>query len=226
MSKKPNGLTAKDKRLLRKERQKQVSIAWEVIQKANAITNPLEKFTAFREYKCRNGLKVSLASSPVTELDPKLFDEIFSLERDNMRALYEECEWGWHDKKKREEMADDRARYLVATNAETGDLLAFSHYRFDLDFDIEVLYCYELQLKYSARRQGLGKFMMQILELIAFSNSMRKVVLTVLKGNREAMDFFTSLNYELDDTSPLDDAFETYSYVILSKKNKRLPDPQ
>lgn len=220
-NKKEVGLTAKEKRLVRKERQKLVSIAWDVVQKANLIENPLEKFTAFTKFTCKNNCTVNISSKPVTDLDEDSIEQIFSLERSNMKNLYEDCEWGWHEKKKKDEMTDDRARYLIARTLD-GNIVAFSHYRFDLDFDIEVLYCYELQLKSDIRRQGLGKFMLQILELIAFSNNMKKVILTVLKNNQGAVNFFKSMNYEIDETSPIDDAFDTYDYVIMSKRNKKL----
>lgn len=219
-NKKELALTSKEKRLIRKERQKVISVAWEVVQKANNIDDPLCKFAAFTKFT-KNDFTVSLSCHPVTELDKETVDTIFNLEKENMKQLYEDCDWGWHDKKKREEMTDDRARYLIARTPE-GKLVAFSHYRFDLDFDVEVLYCYELQLPSNLRRKGLGKFMMQILELIAFSNNMKKVVLTVLKNNDEAMEFFKAMNYEVDETSPADEAFESYDYVILSKKNKKL----
>lgn len=220
-SRKDGGLTSKEKRMIRKERQKLVSAAWDVIQKANRIENPLEKFVAFTKYSCKNGTAVTISSEPVTNLDEKSLDEIFELEKNNMKQLYEDCEWGWHDKKKREEMFDDRARYLIAKDVD-GRIVAFSHYRFDIDFDIEVLYCYELQLRPEFRRQGLGKFILQILELIAFSNNMKKVILTVLKNNPEAINFFKAVNYEIDETSPIDDAFESYDYMIMSKRNKKL----
>lgn len=219
-NKKELGLTSKEKRLIRKERQRLVSIAWDVVQKANSVADPLSKFAAFKKFT-KNEFIANLSCHAVTELDKETVDTIFNLEKENMKQIYEECDWGWHDKKKREEMTDDRARYLIARTPE-GKLVAFSHYRFDLDFDIEVLYCYELQLSSEVRRKGLGKFMLQILELIAFSNNMKKVVLTVLKNNLEAMEFFKAMNYEMDETSPIDDAFDSYDYVILSKKNKKL----
>lgn len=63
--------------------------------------------------------------------------------------------------------------------------------------------------------------MMQILELIAFTNSMKKVILTVLKQNQNS-NFFRALNYKLDETSPTDNFDEKYCYEILSKINKNL----
>ena len=38
--------------------------------------------------------------------------------------------------------------------------------RFELEDDVPVAYCYELQLEAAAQRKGLGKFLMQLLELI------------------------------------------------------------
>lgn len=52
---------------------------------------------------------------------------------------YEQCSWGWSDQKKKDELSDDAAWYLIAKSVE-GNLLGFSHFRFDLDEGIEVLY--------------------------------------------------------------------------------------
>jgi ribosomal protein S18 acetylase RimI-like enzyme len=120
-------------------------------------------------------------------------------------------------------MTDDRAWYLIARTPEPESKpVAFSHFRIDVDFGDEVLYCYELQLEEEVRRKGLGKFMLQVLELIGFSANMKKVVLTVLKHNPEAKSFFTALKYTIDETSPEDNVLEQYSYEILSKLNKKL----
>lgn len=57
-----------------------------------------------------------------------------------MFCRYEQCSWGWNDSKKLEEMMDDSAWYLIAKSKDDGSLLGFSHFRFDLDEGIEVLY--------------------------------------------------------------------------------------
>lgn len=57
-------------------------------------------------------------------------------------------------------------------------------------------FSYELQLETTVQRKGLGKFMMQILELIAFKNNMRKIVLTVLKHNPNSK-FFKAIKYDV-----------------------------
>ena len=103
-----------------------------------------------------------------------------------------------------------------------GKLLAFSHFRYDMDYDDEVLYIYEIQLEDSVRRKGLGRFMMQVLEVMAFKADMRKIMVTVFKHNPGAQKFFKdALKYEIDETCPVDDVYEQYDYQIISKFNKR-----
>jgi hypothetical protein len=80
----------------------------------------------------------------------------------NMKKLYEESEWGWKEKNKTDEMMDESAWYLVAREAESGSPVAFSHFRYDMDYDDEVLYVYEIQLEQGVRRKGLGRFMMMV----------------------------------------------------------------
>ena len=42
----------------------------------------------------------------------------------------------------------------------------------------------EIQLEESVRRKGLGKFMMQVLEIVAFKADMRKIVVAVFKQDQ------------------------------------------
>lgn len=50
-------------------------------------------------------------------------------------------EWGWKDRDKMEEMTEEKAWYLIARDQD-GRPVAFSHFRFDLELDTEVLYWY------------------------------------------------------------------------------------
>lgn len=52
---------------------------------------------------------------------------------------YEQSEWGWKEREKREELRDDRAWYLIARESGAGPV-AFSHFRFDVECGDEVLY--------------------------------------------------------------------------------------
>jgi ribosomal protein S18 acetylase RimI-like enzyme len=213
----------KEKRQQRKEEIARISASQALVNKANSQEDPMAPFCVFRKFE-KNGLTVTLECKLCGALDVGTMDWIFDLEKRNMKDLYEQCEWGWNDKVKKEEMTDDRAWYLIARTPEPESKpIAFSHFRFDMDYGDQVLYCYELQLEEEARRKGLGKFMLQVLELMGFSANMKKVILTVLKVNAEAKAFFTALKYTIDETSPEDNVLEQYSYEILSKMNKKLP---
>jgi GNAT superfamily N-acetyltransferase len=50
---------------------------------------------------------------------------------------------------------------------DSGPLVGFVHYRFVLEEDVPVLYVYELQLESCVQGKGLGKFLMELIELIA-----------------------------------------------------------
>lgn len=53
---------------------------------------------------------------------------------------YEKSSQGWKEHLKREEMTEDEAWYLVVTDTATDKPIAFSHFRFDMDYGEEVLY--------------------------------------------------------------------------------------
>lgn len=103
-------------------------------------------------------------------------------------------EWPAEEKVKRREMVAPEAQYIFVRrtpktntnetllNAEgeimfahwmgDGDpVVGFVHYRFVIEEEIPVVYVYELQLEPCVQGKGLGKFLMQLIELIA-----RKVV--------------------------------------------------
>uniref|UniRef100_A0A0A9ZD19 N-alpha-acetyltransferase 40 n=1 Tax=Lygus hesperus TaxID=30085 RepID=A0A0A9ZD19_LYGHE len=207
-----------------KEEKKQLAVSMAAVKKANALEDPLAEFPVFNSYT-KNGFSVRLICARVKDLMPDVMQWILDLMKRNMEQVYNQCEWGWNGEKKREEMTEDAAWYLVAFTTEGNQPVAFSHFRFDIDFGYEVLYVYELQIEPEHQRKGLGKFMAQVLELIAFKNNMRKVVLTVLKHNKAAIDFYSSLKYVIDETCPEDNFEEQFCYLILSKPNRSFKQP-
>ncbi|XP_048952376.1 N-alpha-acetyltransferase 40 isoform X2 [Canis lupus dingo] len=191
------------------------------VDAANRLGDPLEAFPVFKKYD-RNGLNVSIECKRVSGLEPATVAWAFDLTKTNMQTMYEQSEWGWKDREKREEMTDDRAWYLIAWESSSVPV-AFSHFRFDVECGDEVLYCYEVQLESKVRRKGLGKFLIQILQLMANSTQMKKVMLTVFKHNHGAYQFFReALQFEIDDSSPSMSGCcgEDCSYEILSRRTK------
>ncbi|EDO32371.1 predicted protein [Nematostella vectensis] len=205
-----------------KEEMARVNASQALVDAANKLENPFEPLIAFRKYN-RNGLELEIACQRVTEMKAEDVDWAFDLTKRNMETLYEESDWGWNDKRKREEMTDDNAWYLIARNSQ-GGRQALCEFRFELDENMEeVIYCYEIQIEPSLQHKGVGKFLMQILELIGHKCSMKKIVLTVFKENTVGYKFFTdSLKYEIDETAPSKwDPTEEFCYEILSKPLKK-----
>ncbi|XP_072776437.1 N-alpha-acetyltransferase 40 isoform X4 [Taeniopygia guttata] len=188
---------AKEKKQRRLEERAAMAAVCAKVEAANKLQDPLEAFPVFKKYD-RNGLNVSIECRRVSGLEPSTLDWAFELTKANMQTLYEQSEWGWKEREKREELRDERAWYLLAREPGHGPV-AFSHFRFDVECGDEVLYC----------------------------TQMKKVMLTVFKHNHGALQFFReALQFEVDATSPSvsgccgDDS----SYEILSRST-RFGDP-
>jgi len=126
-------------------------------------------------------LDLELEFYPIHKLPEELFEWLFTLFKSNMQSIYEKS-WGWNESQKKKELKEESARFIIAFDKSTKTPVAFTHFRFDLEEGPRLcLYCYELQLNESVRKKGLGKFMMQLLELIARKYGMQWVFLTCLK---------------------------------------------
>ncbi|KAI8884979.1 hypothetical protein K501DRAFT_246829 [Backusella circina FSU 941] len=139
----------------------------------------------------------------VKDLSSLLAEWCFDLVKSNLYHLYKETNDGWNDEQKRSEMLAPEARYLIARSAnDPNDLKGFLLFQMvqeetmDDDVNANCAYCYEIQLTESARGQGLGEHLMNLLSLIGTHWKMDKVMLTVFKANKSA------LRFELDEISP------------------------
>jgi len=99
-----------------------------------------------------------------------------------------------------------------------GRPLAFISFRLVSEGPLEVLYVYELQLEPETQRKGLGRHLMTTAELAARKAGFQAVMLTVLKKNSGALDFYTQkMKYEIDNDSPSQNGDMRAPYEILSK---------
>lgn len=153
-------------------------------------------------------------------------DWMLSLTKRNLMNLYIRARWGWSDGEKRAELTDPDARYLIvyrkgeAGKADAKRPLAFVHYRFIAQGAFPVLYLFEIQLERSARRRGVGKHLMRMVEVIAKRTGMGWVMLTVFNENVSARKLYMNkLGYRVDETSPsrVGKRGEHFQYEILSK---------
>eukprot|EP00092_Neocalanus_flemingeri_P023779 GFUD01025799.1.p1 GENE.GFUD01025799.1~~GFUD01025799.1.p1 ORF type:complete len:234 (+),score=85.57 GFUD01025799.1:49-750(+) len=220
MARKDNS-KAKEKKMERKLMEMKMNAGWSAVKKANDQENPLAALPSFSAFK-KADLNLSMETKRVTDLDEKTKDWLFQLLETNMKDYYYQAEWGWNSDNKKAELLEDTAWYLIAREVETGEPVAYCHFRFDMDHDDDVLYCYEIQTEQKLQRKGLGKFMMKVLELIMIKADLLKIMLTVFKHNEPASKFFKDvLKYEIDETCPYDTVYEQFDYEILSRVNLR-----
>lgn len=212
----------KQKKAERKAMEKKINAGMAIVKLANAQEDPLSQLPSFTNFT-KNGLTLKLETVRAPDLEEATKEWAFRLLEANMKPLYDKCyetkEEGWNEKMKREELLDDRAWYLLA-RTENGTPVAYSHFRYDMDYDDEVLYCYEIQIEKAYRRKGLGRFMMKVLELLAIKADMLKIMATIFKNDPPEVAFFKDcLKFETDETSPFDDVYEQFEYEIVSRFN-------
>ena len=142
----------------------------------------------------------------------------------NMADLYRSSSWGLNMDEKRSELAHKKARYLLLVQQQQQqpvELVAFVCFRFEFDDEEQpttaVLYVYEMQVAAMYRRQGLGCKLMSVIEQVAGVVGLPKVMLTVFKRNRDALQFYRDkLRYRIDASSP-SQHLASEDYEILSK---------
>ena len=214
---KKSGKSKKEERkaqILEKLRDKKART--ELVKKANEVDNVLATLKPFCKYE-KNGVSVDLKFLKQSQLTEELSEWAFALLKENMQKIYEEGGWGWKDSKKRKELFDEEARFLIAFD-DKAKPIGFSHFRFMEEDETIVLYIYELQIESEFRSKGLGQHMTRTLELVALRQKMEWVMLTVFKENKSSMHFFMDkMKYTIDETSPSQNIFESATYEILSK---------
>lgn len=208
----------KEKRLARKQEQHKIADGMALVTAANKQED-YDSLCKDLLLLAHGGFEVRFYIKRVTKLEKSVIDWAIDLTECNMKTLYESCAWGWNKNKKVEEMTDDSAWYVVATDDVKGIPLGFSHFRFDMDYGEPVLYCYEVQVDVGVRRCGIGSRLLEILETIARGTQMHCIRLTVLTHNITSSQFFASCGYTLDKTSP--PLEEAVHYEIFSKSTQK-----
>ncbi|KAK3674959.1 hypothetical protein LTR78_005303 [Recurvomyces mirabilis] len=160
------------------------------------------------------------ASQLLTSEVTACFDVISSTSKTD----YENSTFGWHPKRKLKEMRENEMRYLLVrsqapssaasttsppttnqeTAARTEPIEAFVSFMATHDSDppVPVLYIYEIHLLPHLRKIGLGAHLMHIVESVAESMGVRKVMLTCFLSNEKALAFYKRRGYVKDICSP------------------------
>ncbi|KDD73199.1 hypothetical protein H632_c2434p0 [Helicosporidium sp. ATCC 50920] len=101
--------------------------------------------------------------------------------------------------------------------------LAFAHFRFEVEADEPTLYVYDIQISPQAQRRGLGRFLMQLIELIAWRVGMTNVMLTVFEGNQGGRRLYEALGYVKSIDSPDYGVERSDKGYSILRKQKPLP---
>lgn len=165
-----------------------------------------------------DGKLVDLKSYKSSELSSEQFQVLLQMTEDNMKDFYEQSSTGWSREVKLKEFQHKTAKFLILLFEDRP--IAFCHFRFEHGSDDSeaCVYCYEIQVADEYQRRGVGRYLMDILPLLAIRFKIFKVMLTVFKHNPVAMGFYVnSLKFRIDKSSPSKFNEET-DYEILSLK--------
>jgi hypothetical protein len=88
-----------------------------------------------------------------------------------------------------DDLCDPSSRFLLVTERATGEPVAFAHFRFTVEGEVQdamvgepVLLLRDLHVDPEIARKGLGKHLCQLSELIARKNAMRSMMVLVPVG--------------------------------------------
>ena len=204
----------------RKEKRKQenelMKQKQEKLRFANDNPDNLSDLQLFKKFN-KNGIEGTLNYYP--QCPPEFKDWVFDLTKRNMQKMYEET-WGWNDSKKKHELYEDKAHFLILTRDEDNKPIGFVHIRFEFESNSLREFIFEFQVEPEFHRKGVGRFLMQAAEMIALKRGMEMIMLTVFKMNEPAQAFYRSMRYIPHANSPSvarPDYPDKFDYDILYK---------
>mmetsp|Transcript_114 Transcript_114/g.105 ORF Transcript_114/g.105 Transcript_114/m.105 type:complete len:208 (+) Transcript_114:413-1036(+) len=192
---------------------------------ANAVSDHIKYCELPDGLSILSGSTFHVVSCKASALSESRKFEIFTLLESNMMEHYQQA-WGWDRETKWKEMFSSLSNYILIVDQSEenernneGDLIAFLHYQFTWDDEEEpeyaVIFCYELQIHIKYQKQGIGRFLMNILSHLCIQWKMKKIMLTVFKSNQEALLFYQKIGFKTDVNSPSKWGHEVL-YEILS----------
>jgi GNAT superfamily N-acetyltransferase len=160
-----------------------------IIDAAYKVPNQLDFAPLFRSYS-KLGAEYDIEFHRVADLGEETLAWCLDLTSRNMKELYS-ATWGWDERKKKRELGDELALYLVVFTRDDHRPVAFAHFRFLFEEDkaADVLYLYEIQTETDYQGKGIGRFLMVILQLLAAKNKMKHIMMTVFKSARFTFEF-------------------------------------
>ncbi|CZR56082.1 uncharacterized protein PAC_05970 [Phialocephala subalpina] len=153
------------------------------------------------------------------------FDACFHLIEITSADDYKKSQDGWKPRSKRKEMKLLDLKYLLVKL--DNQVQGFVSFMPTYEDDYPVIYCYEIHLSSALQGSGLGRVLMQHLDVVGEKiPGTAKVMLTCFLSNKRGVDFYKKLGYAKDEFSPPPRILRNGTmiegqYVILSKDIKR-----
>jgi GNAT superfamily N-acetyltransferase len=162
---------------------------------------------AMGTYSKGDDLNATIEFLTGSKMHSRLTDWAVELTKTNMEDLYEETGYGWEDGPKESELTEECARILVVRRAVAegakegaeGAPIAYIHFRFTLQGEIHqtvsgepALFVYDVQVAEEAQGRGLGKRLMQLMELIAAKHQMRHVMVRTIGEDPRTINFINT----------------------------------
>ncbi|KEF63181.1 uncharacterized protein A1O9_01158 [Exophiala aquamarina CBS 119918] len=141
---------------------------------------------------------------------------------------YKNSEAGWSRAKKKKEMKLPDMKYITLNDERPNHMIAgFVSFMITYEDGFEVVYVYEIHLAPEWQAQGLGKSLIIAVETIGKNVGAEKIMLTVFKANRRAVDWYCKLGYVEDEFSPeprklRNGTVKEPTYVIFSKRLRKV----
>jgi ribosomal protein S18 acetylase RimI-like enzyme len=111
---------------------------------------------------------------------------------------------GWDDDERMEELLLENMQFIVIEN------IGYAAFLFDMDiaysdtkeFEIPIVYLYELHVESAFRSQGYGSRLIEAVHAIGRQLDLLQVTVTVFKRNTRAEKFYISRGYRIDSSCP------------------------
>eukprot|EP01039_Chlorochromonas_danica_P002518 gene2518-2758_t len=199
------------------------------------VTQAIAK--AFLQYE-HEGKKLEISFTP--RLSDKEVHWAFDLTKDRMEKIYNDSGYGWDDEDKEQELTEQGARFLLVRQADSHALVGLVHFRFTVQGEVldrmaglPCLYVVDFQVEDESLRDGLGKHLLVLLELIGRREKMSRVSLPVYLRDEETKTWLakTGRGYALDPSfaelgfEAALEGFEVYSKVFPSLPAKAAIPP-
>ncbi len=217
-----------DRKRLRRSRdrpQSEKSVKDKLVEKVNSW--PSSEF--FANFDTSEGISAVLKLYPrlgslqvaASDISPDYLEKCLRLIEATSGQDYQNSEIKWSPSKKRKEMKLPDMKYILLT--EQDRVIGFVSFMVTYEDGNDVVYIYEIHFSPDWQGKGLGRKLMDVVEVIGRNVGVTKVMLTVFKANNRAIQWYTKLGYAEDEFSPgarkmRNGTVKEPTYIILSKR--------